>query len=130
MRSERFCFDESLEGVVSVSFVRAMLMVLIVRAIFISPANGSEFGLASHRSGSSFKKLDLVRPARLRFTKPCAPSASLERVDCCDGGDDGERIRPAEGLVESSFSPASPRLSAADRPSIAGSFHLIARLRC
>jgi hypothetical protein len=105
-------------------------MVLIVRAIFISPANGSEFGLSSHRAGSSLKKLDLVRPSRLRFTKPCAPSASLERVDCCDGGDDDERMRPAEDLAESSFAPASPRLSAAARPSIAGSHHLIARLRC
>ena len=114
----------------SASFVRAMLMVLIVRAIFISPANGSELGLSSHPAGSCLKKLDLVRPARLRFTKPCTPSASLERVDCCDGGDDDERMRPAEDLVESCFSPTSPRLTAADRPSIAGSFHLIARLRC
>jgi hypothetical protein len=127
---EGFCFDESIGGVVSVSFVRAVLMVLIVRAIFISPANGSEFGLSSHPTGSCLKKLDLVRPSRLRFTKPCAPSASLERVDCCDGGDDDERMRPAEDSVEASFSPASPRLTSAGQPSLAASHHLIVRLRC
>jgi hypothetical protein len=115
---------------VSVSFVRAMLMVLIVRAIFFSPAQGSEFGPASHPTRSCLKKLELVRPSRLRFTKPCAPSASLERVDCCDGGDDDERMRPAESSAQAFFSPASPRCTATGRPSFAAAHHLIARLRC
>jgi hypothetical protein len=122
--------DETIGGVVSISFSRVVLSVLIVRAIFISPAQGSEFGLGSHPTGSCLKKLETVRPSRLRFTRAYPPSASLERIDCCDGGGDDERKRPAEDSAEAFFSPASPRLTAAGRPSLAASHHLIVRLRC
>jgi hypothetical protein len=122
--------DESIGGVLSVSFSRVVLSILIVRAIFISPALGSEFGLGSHPAGSCLKKLEAVRPSRLRFTRPFPPSASIERVDCCDGGDDDERMRPAEDSAGALFSPASPRSSAPARSSIAAAHHLIARLRC
>ena len=111
-------------------FIRAVLSVLVVRAIFISPALGSEFGPSARPVRSSLKKIELIRPSRLRFTKPCAPSASQERFDCRAGGDGDERARPFEDSVEArAFAPSSrpivPRLS-----SPPASLGLLVRLRC
>ena len=111
-------------------FIRAVLCVLIVRAIFISPSQGSEFGPGSLAGDSSLKRLEMIRPSRLRFTKPCPPSASLERLDCLDGGDDGERIPPAEPSVEGWFARTSNRPALADCPSLVVSARSFVRLRC
>ena len=44
-------------------FLRAVLVILSVRAIFISPALGSEYG-PSHRPGdSAMKRLESIRPS-------------------------------------------------------------------
>jgi hypothetical protein len=111
-------------------FLRAVLVILAVRAIFISPAQGSEFG-PSHRPGESFlKRLDAIRPSRLRFTKPCPPSASQERIDCLDGGDDDERTSLAEGLADARFWVISPYVPLPHRQSIASTAHSLVRLRC
>ncbi len=117
--------------VVKPQFLRAMLSILIVRAIFISPALGSECG-PSHRLGSSsLKRLDVIRPSRLRFTKPCAPSASQERIDCLDGGDDDdERTSLTEALADARFWVISPRLPLPDRPTLASMPRSFVRLRC
>jgi hypothetical protein len=112
-------------------FLRAVLVILAVRAIFISPAQGSEFG-SSHRPGdSSLKRLDAIRPTRLRFTKPCPPSASQERIDCLDGGDgDDERTSLDEALADARFWVITPFLPLPQRPSIASASHSLVRLRC
>ena len=112
-------------------FLRAVFAILIVRAIFISPAQGSEFG-PSHRPGdSSLKRLEAIRPSRLRFTKPSPPSASLERIDCLDGGDgDDERISLAEALADARFWVISARMPLPHRPSIASTSRSHIRLRC
>ncbi len=111
-------------------FVRAVLSILVVRAIFISPAQGSEFGLASHPARSSLKRIEPIRPTRLRFTKPCVPSASQERFDCCDGGSGDERARLFETSVEAwPFALSSG--PAAHRPAVLrGSPRQLVRLRC
>jgi hypothetical protein len=107
-----------------------VLSILVVRAIFISPAQGSEFGPTSQPIRSSLKRLEPIRPTRLRFTKPCVPSASQERFDCCDGGDGDERDRPIETSVEA-WSFASPSRPAANRPAaFPGPLCLLVRLRC
>jgi hypothetical protein len=111
-------------------FLRAVLVILALRAIFISPAQGSEFG-PSHRPGdSALKRLETIRPSRLRFTKPCPPSASQERIDCLDGGDGNERISLAEALADARFWVISPYVPLRHRPSIASTIRSFVRLRC
>jgi hypothetical protein len=111
-------------------FLRAVLVILAVRAIFISPAQGSEFG-SSHRPGdSSLKRLEAIRPSRLRFTKPCAPSATLERIDCLDGGDDDERTLLTEALADTRFWVISPYMHLPHRPTIVVASHSPICLRC
>ena len=122
------CCDRG-EGVTP-QFVRAVLCVLIVRAIFISPSQGSEFGPAPGPSDSSLKRLEMIRPSRLRFTKPCPPSASQERIACLDGGDDEERTPPAEPSAEAWFARISSRPALAHRPLMAASARSFVRLRC
>lgn len=80
----------------SPQLIRVIFSVLAVRAIFISPALGSEFGHSNRPSQSSLLRGEVVSRCRLRFTAPDVPSASSERFDCIDGGDgnDGERNRP------------------------------------
>ena len=125
------CFCTECDGeVLTPQFIRAVLCVLMVRAIFLSPSQGSEFGPASLAGDSSLKRLEMIRPSRLRFTKPCPPSASLERLDCVNSGDDGERVPPAEPSVEGWFARTSSRPALADRPLVAASFGLFVRLRC
>jgi hypothetical protein len=77
--------------------IRAVFSILVVRAIFLSPVQGSEFGHSSRLIDSSLKRTDAIRPSRLRFTNPGRPSPAFERLDCIDGGDgnDDDRIRPA-----------------------------------
>jgi hypothetical protein len=112
-------------------FLRAIFAILIVRAIFISPVNGSEYGPTYHPGDPSLKRLDAIRPSRLRFTKPCPPSASQERIDCLDGGDgDDERISLAEALADTRFWVISPRQSLPHRPTIASTARSLVRLRC
>jgi len=113
---------------VRVYLVRLLFSVLIVRAIFISPAQGTEFG--SHQAGSSLKKHDRSCPARLRFTKPCPPSATQERVDCCGGGDDEERTHPAEVSDEVYPRLVSLRWTASNPPALQAGPRLLVRLRC
>jgi hypothetical protein len=111
-------------------FVRAVLSILVVRAIFISPAQGSEFGPASQPTRSSLKRIELIRPTRLRFTKPYVPSASQERFDCCDGGDGDERSRPVETSVEAWPFAAASRPPAYRPDASPGSSCQLVRLRC
>jgi hypothetical protein len=107
-------------------------MILVVRAIFISPAQGSEFGPSPRPSDSSLKRIELIRPTRLRFTKPCPPSPSQERLDCLDGsdGDGDERTSLAEASTEAWFRLVSSRLSLEHRPSNTASARSLVRLRC
>ena len=112
-------------------FLRAVLVILSVRAIFISPALGSEYG-SSHRPGdSAMKRLESIRPSRLRFTRPNAPSASQERIDCIDGGDgdDGDDLTSIEGP---SFALDSRARSTRRplTPSPSSTAHSLVRLRC
>ena len=110
-------------------FIRAVFCVLLVRAIFISPSQGSEFGPAPGPSDSHLKRLEMIRPSRLRFTKPCPPSASQERIDCVDGGDD-ERTPPTEPSAGGWFARVSPRPALAHRPTLVASARSFVRLRC
>jgi hypothetical protein len=116
---------------VNPQLLRAIFVILVVRAIFISPAQGSEFA-PSHRPGdSSLKRLDAIRPSRLRFTKPAPPSASIIRGDCLDGGDDNdERIALADRTADDRIwivTPVQPRPIPAPIASMA---RLLVRLRC
>lgn len=98
----------------SPQLIRAVFSILVVRAIFLSPVQGSEFGRSSSLIDSSLNRTDEIRPSRLRFTNPCPPSPALERLDCIDGGDgdDDDRIRPALN----SFEPWCSVLSVNARP--------------
>ncbi len=80
----------------SPQFIRVIFAILAVRAIFISPAQGSEFGHSIRPGQSSLHRGEIIPPSRLRFTQPNSPSASSERLDCIDGsdGNDGEGTRP------------------------------------
>jgi len=112
-------------------FLRAIFAILIVRAIFISPVNGSECGPNYDPGDHSLKRLEAIRPSRLRFTKPCPPSASQERMDCLDGGDgDDERTSLADALADTRFWVISPRLTLPHPPTIASTARSIVRLRC
>jgi hypothetical protein len=112
-------------------FLRAVLVILAVRAIFISPAQGSEYGPSHRPDDSALKRLEALRPSRLRFTKPFLPSASLERVDCLDGGDgDDERISLAAGSSDDRFWVVSDRVPHPPRPSILSTPRSLVRLRC
>ena len=111
-------------------FIRAILSILVVRAIFISPVQGSEFGPSPRPSDTSLKRLELIRPFRLRFTKPCPLSTSQERFDCLDGGKGDERTFRAENSAETWFTLASFRPILEHRPSIATSPRTLVRLRC
>jgi ABC-type cobalt transport system substrate-binding protein len=117
----------------SPQFLRIILTVLVVRAIFLSPVQGSEFGSADAPRGSSLKRLESIRPSRLRFTNPREPSAVLEQLDCIDGGDDGdgeERFHSTPTSLEpwpsgSSFHPIFP-----DPNRVGALFRGFVRLRC
>ncbi len=113
-------------------FIRAVLIVLTVRAIFISPSQGSEFGRSSRPGDSSLKRLELIRPSRLRFTKPCPTSPSQERLACIDGGsgDDAERISLGRPSTEAWYWLVSPSPIPARRPLMAASARSLVRLRC
>jgi hypothetical protein len=112
-------------------FLRAIFAILIVRAIFISPAQGSEFGPAHRAGDSSLKRLEAIRPTRLRFTKPLSPSASQERIDCLDGGDDDdERISLAAETADARFWVISARLPLPARRPITSMSRSLVRLRC
>jgi hypothetical protein len=117
---------------VTPQFIRAVLSILVVRAIFISPALGSEFGPSSRLGDSSLKRMEAIRPTRLRFTKPCPPSASQERLDCLEGGDgdDDERTPPAETSVEAWSIAVSARPTLLARLSIGAFACASVRLRC
>ena len=94
----------------SPQWMRAVFLILVVRAIFLSPVPGAEFGRSSDLNDSSLKSMDATPPFRLRFTRPCVPSATSERLDCIDGGDgDDSRIRPSPSLWEVQPLPRSLR---------------------
>jgi hypothetical protein len=116
----------------SPQFIRAVFLILVVRAIFISPVHGSEFGPSSRLDDASLKRLEAIRPFRLRFTKPCPPSAALERLDCIDGGDgdDDERTRPAQTSLEAWPLGAPSRSTSHSWNPVAYLAHGFVRLRC
>ncbi len=111
-------------------FLRAVLVILAVRAIFISPAQGSEFGPSNRPGDSALKRLDVIRPSRLRFTKPCPTLPSQERIDCLDGGDDDERTSLAEALADARFWVISPYKHLLSRPTLVPASRSLVRLRC
>ncbi len=111
--------------------LRAVLLVLSVRAIFIAPAPGSEYGPAHRRVDSALKRIDAIRPTRLRFTRPLAPAVSIERVDCVEGGDDDDdRTAPALSVADPRFFVISPHLWLPARPTPVSMPRSPARLRC
>jgi hypothetical protein len=107
-------------------------MVLVVRAIFISPSQGSEFGHSPRLGDSSLKRQEVLRPTRLRFTKPCPPSSSIERLDCLDGsdGDDDERTSLDGPSTEAWYWVISTHPALARRLSMAASPRSLVQLRC
>jgi hypothetical protein len=107
-----------------------LLVILAVRAIFMSPAQGSEFGPSNRPGDSALKRLDAIRPSRLRFTKPCPTSPSQERIDCLDGGDGDERTSLSEALADARFWVISPHKSLPHRPTLAPTSRSLVRLRC
>ncbi len=111
--------------------LRAIFAILIVRAIFLSPAQGSEFGPSDRVGDSALKRLDAIRPSRLRFTKPAPVSPSIVRGDCLDGGDgDDERISLADRTADDRFWAVMPLRTGPDRPLITSIPLLPVRLRC
>ena len=110
--------------------LRAVFAILIVRAIFISPAQGSEFGPSERPGDSSLKRLDAIRPARLRFTKPTPPSTSIVRGDCLDGDDGDERISLADGTADDRFWVVTPHRPGPSHSLIDSTPRLPVRLRC
>jgi hypothetical protein len=74
-------------------FIRLVLAILAVRALSISPAQGSEFAPSSLPSASSQERLEAVRYSLPQFTHSCPPTASQERLDCIDGGEDGDKYK-------------------------------------
>lgn len=121
---------DAIGGVMKPHFLRAVLMILIVRAIFISPVNGSECGSTRHPGDPSLKRLDAIRPTRLRFTKPCPPSALQKRIDCLDGGDDDERTSLAEALADARFWVISPYAHLSHQLTLVPTSRSMVRLRC
>jgi hypothetical protein len=117
----------------SPQFIRAVFSILAIRAIFISPVQASEFGPRSHPGHSCLKRMEEIRPSRLRFTNPCPASAAIERLDCIDGGDDGdddERPRPAPASLEAWPLDASLRSTVPVRNLVGAMAPGFVRLRC
>jgi hypothetical protein len=117
----------------SPQFLRAVFLILAVRAIFLSPVQGSEFGPRARLDDSSLKKVEAIRPFRLRYTKPCPPSTALERLDCIDGGNDGdddERTRPAQPVLEAWPISALSGSAVSERNTVGILVRGFVRLRC
>jgi hypothetical protein len=117
---------------VTPQFARIVLAILAIRAIFLSPVQGSEIGSLSRLNDSSFKRLEAVRPFRLRFTPPSQPSAALMRLDCIDGGegDDDERNQAAQSSVQAWPLGASIPSTFPARSPIGNVARGFVRLRC
>ncbi len=112
-------------------FLRAIFVILMVRAIFSSPAQASEFVSKHHLGKPTLKRLVAIRPSRLRFTKSCSPSASLERIDCLDGSDDDERTSLSDRLSDGLTWVIPLTMPTTFRPTSGeGMTGLLVRLRC
>ena len=117
-------------NVVNPQLLRAILLILTVRAIFISPSLGSEYGRSRLPGDAALRRLDEIRPAQLRYTRPISPSAAPERGDCLDGGDDDEPTSLAEALADGRFCLLSTHRSPTHRPASPSMPRPILRLRC
>jgi hypothetical protein len=111
-------------------FLRAIFAILVLRAIVVSSAQGSEFGPSWVPDNLTLKRLDAVPSIELRLTKPCTPLVAKERIDCLDGGDDDERTSLSKALANARFWVILPYVHLPHRPTIARAPRSFIRLRC
>jgi hypothetical protein len=98
--------------------------------IFDSPAQRSATGPTHDPANASLKAQEAHPLSRLRFTKPRPISASRERTECLNGGEDDERTSLSDQRVDAQFWVCSMVLPTVRRPLTRATTSLLVRLRC